>query len=295
MLYLASFDVALPRHGFGLAIFIASDMVTSQAEVNVAAITAAVGSRNVSIFNHYTTKLSAVVGEDPDATVHLANEMPAVTFAAAMQVAMRAAATTAGWANPNALTCTFNLTTQRYTFARTTGGGATIGVAFGTDETAALFGMPAIGVPTITSVTGTLLPNFIISPTLSLISTVGGAQGVNYEPEGIATGAVSGSGHSSGMARPVSPLLRDWVQQYETKAKTLRANAVAAHPYSHQAMFEDCRNVLPIVVSAGFGESYDEVFKLRPDACQWSPDRASDGNDAQFHIPYGCEVLGVPS
>jgi hypothetical protein len=139
------------------------------------------------------------------------------------------------------------------------------------------------------SYTGTIVPPYCISPTLPSASN----WTVDYEPTGIANHIIADDGQGYGVSREVSPVCRDWVQQFETKEKTFTANATSTHPYTYEALIKHCRGQYPFAVVDGFGDTADYVFFLRSESTQWHPERASDGNDAQFHIPFKTWVEGT--
>ena len=202
---------------------------------------------------------------------------------------LRDAGSTAGWGGAeSALAFTYSETDHTYTLEYS----ATFTVTFGSAETAYLFGFNTLILSGSASYTSTSTPWGVIVPILSAVSS----PTTNYEPDGISNQAVSASGAVTGLSRSVAPIYRDWVQQYESKEKTLRISALSSHPFTHQELFEACRTGLPFVVIDGFGETDDvhnkEVFFLRTEGSMFKCERATDSNDAQFHISYKTVVAG---
>jgi hypothetical protein len=141
------------------------------------------------------------------------------------------------------------------------------------------------------SYTGTVVPTYVIKPTLDAVSL----PTPNFEPDNIAAHAVADDGSGFGTERYVSPIYRDWVQQFEVKAKTQRLFAASTHPWTLQHLFEHCRGRWPFLVISGFGSdsSSNEAFSLRTEGTSWKPDRASFMDDAQFHVPFKTVVEGT--
>jgi hypothetical protein len=291
--YFASFDVANALDAFGTVTVSSPD--GADVVVNMATLTSSTftGGNTTSVYNHSNISLVGFTGEDLRLTGHLSSSFAAATFGGRLASALNTAATAASWAHAGSFTVTLDATTLLYTIVYGTG---MTQVAFSTASGRKLLGYAANFGPVSagaaqTSVVATRTPNFVISPTLPAVSM----STPNYEPTGIASQAASDSGEPFGISRTISPLYRDWTQQYETKAKTLRLAAAASHPFTFQELFERCRTVLPFIVVNGFGESYDEMFYFRADGASMSKSaiqRASDANDAQFHVSFGCLVIG---
>jgi hypothetical protein len=220
-------------------------------------------------------------GEDPDASARLTDWSDS-PYHTALHTALLAATT--AWVTPAPTTFSYAAATGKVTIAYSA---ADFTLTWSTDAGRDFCGFSAdqSGAGTYTS---DQTPSMVIAPTSGATSL----STPNYEPDGIGSVATSNDGQSVGIARTVSPLYRDWVQQYETKAKTLRLAAASTHPATMQKLFEECRGVYPFVVSDGFGESYDEVFRLRNDGMNFSAERATPGNDAQFHINFRAIVEG---
>ena len=204
------------------------------------------------------------------------------------------------------ITVTWSNTTGKYTFSSassftfTFGGGA---IAAGMPY---LFGFSGDQSTPGTSHTSAFVAKYAIVPDLTATSVTGGqADGMNYEPRGIGNHPIADDGTGYGLTRVVSPLYRDWVQQFEVHQRTERfanglTSAVDFYAYTptygywtFQELFEYCRGIWPIIVSSGFGESYDEVFSFRDDGMSWNPERAAPGDATHFHIPFRTVVEGM--
>lgn len=245
-------------------------------------------SASSTLFWHYehSNGSSKVRGVDPDQTTHVA-EYSSTSYTAALQAALRAEATTQTWASPNDIDVTINTTTGIITIAFT----ATITVTFSAAAGRNLLGFSSSPQSGASSYVGDQTPKYIIDP------TVDGASDCtpDYEPPGVASASVANDGQVYGISRTVSPIYRDWVQQYETKAKTLRVAAASTHPTTLQALFEHCRcDYAFVVADGGFNNSNDECFMLRDDGAHFdsASARATPGNDSQFNIPFRTIVLG---
>lgn len=293
--YLASFDIADPRNDFGTVRFVRSggaeftlDIVADVANGPVVS-----GSTRTTIYNHYTTGIGHFVAEDSESSTGLEYVAASQSWGQLFQERMRQAASAAGWSSPNTLTVSFDMDTHVYTFGYV---GNFNTIQFSTTAGRQLFGFSGNFSGSSNSVSSTLTPSFCIVPTLSAVTT-NDVEGVNYEMPGISMQAVSEYGSVFGLTRTCSPLCRDWTQQSETKAKTIRLSAANAHPFTHQTLFEKGRSIHPFVVIDGFGDGKDYVFKLRPDACTWSSKACKRAggelDDVSFDISYEAQVLGV--
>jgi hypothetical protein len=235
-----------------------------------------------TIFNHHTTGLGSCVGEDRGESALMATSYSSWSLGGVVQVALAVAAD--GVAVTPAVSTVFDPDTLTYTF----GGTGSTTVTFGSEETAWLFGFSSTVLSGASSHVSDITPWGVIVPVLSDVSE----PTPNYEPESIAIQAVSAGNAVVGLQRSSVPLYRDWIQQYETKAKTLRLQADSSHPFTHQELFETHRTSLPFVVTSGFAESLNEVFFLRADGSAWKAERATTANDTQFHIQYKTIVAG---
>lgn len=282
--YLGGFDCADTANGFSTIQVATSGKTTISVNLAALSSTTTDGSSTTTVYSHYGVGLGDMLSEDRRGSNGMATSYASVGFAVLVQNALQAAATAAGWAGTAAnIVCSFNAITLFYTFSYS----ATATFTFGNTSTRVLFGYGGTSLSGASSYVGTLLPNFVIRPLLTATSS----STTNYEPDSISSQAVSNAGTAFGLDRSAVPLYRDWVQQYETKAHTLRRSAASTEPFTFQELFESCRASLPFVVMNGFGDGIDEAFRFRPEST-WKPERASDGNDAQFHIPFKCLVQG---
>lgn len=277
MLYAAGFDVStLSRLGTSLGNVTLTTAGKSDVVVDVSAITAATPS-GVSLFFHGDLA-SSQGAQTVSNSLRLAT-YSTFGFATELQTALQAEATTQSWTTPSGLTVAWSSTTGKYTIAYSV---ANFTITAANDLTGDLLGFSGAqsGAQTYTS---DQTPYLIINPTLGSVSE----PTTNYEPGSIASFAVADDGTGYGIARTEGPLYKDWTQEYETKEKTLRLSQASTHPMTFQALFEHCRTVYPFyVVGGGFNESFNEIFFLREDGAHFTPERATPGNDAQFHIPF---------
>ncbi len=241
-----------------------------------------------SIFWHYNRYSTfSAVGQDQAATSKLPNYSRA-HFASVVQTALRAALTTSTWTNPSNLTVTFQYATSpaTYTIAWPE---ATFTVSWSDSYWRQVFGFAADqSTPALTH-TGTICPTYIYTPTLQAVSD----NTPNFEPDGIGNHAETDGGQGFGLTRTVTPLYRDWRQEFETKELTMRANASSTYPWTMQHLFEHCRGQYAFIVADGFGESFDEAFSFRTEGIPWRPQRHTPGNDAQFFHDFKCSVEGT--
>lgn len=279
--YFAGFDVSLLTLGT-MTIATAGE---SNAVVTLNGITGTAGDSSTSSLYSHTIGLSTIVGDDPDATARFQN-WNANSFDTDLQTAMRAAATTASWATPNGLSASYDSGTGLYTLGYTTTFSLTFSVAAGRNLLG-YSGTQSGGSSYLSDQT----PTYVVAPTL----TNGVSEPTsNYEPGNIASRATADDGTGYGISRTTSPLYRDWIQQYETRAKTLRLDVASTHPWSFQHLFEHCRTVYPvIVINGGFNDAFPYLAGyLREDGVQFKPERATPGNDLQWHIPFKIHVEG---
>ena len=213
-----------------------------------------------------------------------------------LENALQAAAVLAGFGDAMNLFVSCARTTGLYTITYS----GNITVTFSSDAGRLFLGFDDGTHTGAASYTSDYVPQYVLAPTCDGASSPGVGDAMNYEPGGLASQAVSDTGRSSGISRSVSPTYRDWVQQFETKTKTFRLSAdtttaTATHPWTFQDLFEHCRTTFPFVVVGGFNESYDEVFRLTAAGSSFVPERASPGNDSQFHLSFNTLVEGIPA
>lgn len=235
-----------------------------------------------TVFNHAAVGLGYSVGQDRAASTLMRSAFSIWSLGGVISYALAVAADDAGASG--GLAFTFNQSTLHYTI---TGASGTT-ITFGDELTASLFGFTDTTLSGASTHTSDSTPWGVIVPVLTDVSE----PTPNYEPESISNQAVSAGNAVVGLSRSTVPLYRDWVQQYETKAKTLRLEATDAHPFTHQELFEVHRTSLPFVVIDGFAEALAEVFYLRSEGSAWKVDRATAANDTQFHIQYRTVVAG---
>lgn len=207
------------------------------------------------------------------------------TYGAALQAALRDAATAASWPSPTSIQVTNSNASGAYTISYTT----TFSIAWSSANGRAFLGFTADKSGS-SSYAGTITPTYLVIATLDDSSD----DTPNYEPEAIGNRVIADDGSGYGLTRSIAPLYRDWVQQFETKEKTLRRSAASTHPWTFQHLFEHCRGEYAFVIYIPTGSNGRlELFSLRSDGLMWKPERASPGNDAQFHIPFRCIVEGT--
>lgn len=278
--YMASFDVVNLTGSVGLST--AGKTTIAPINLNTLSATSVTGSNAVRVFNHCPINgLGTTIGRDRAATATLAPKYGSSTWAAVVQARLRAQATTNGWgAQANDIVVSFNQTTLRYTFSYS----ATFTVNFASDAPA-LFGWNTSTLSGASSYQGTQLPYYIITPTLSAVSMTSTTEGIDYEPEDISSQSVSAQGVVYSISRSVSPLYRDWVQQYESSSRTLRSTS---NVFTHQDLFEVVRGALPFVVQDNFN-GFSEVFYLRGDSANWGRDTyemVAVAYDGAYHVKY---------
>lgn len=282
MMYYASYDVALLALGnITLATSGKPNVV-----VNISAVTST-DAHSVASSLFLSHVHHGVTGEDPAASTRFAHYAQ-LAFSDALQAAIQTEATAQGWTSVGSIDVSVANATGIWTFTY----GSAFTLAWSTAAGAHFMSFASASTTSsATSHAGTITPTYAVSPTLDGVSD----PSVDYEPSAIAERVVADSGDGFGISRSVSPLYRDWLQQYETKAKTLRRSADSTHPWTLQDLFEHCRTAYPFVVEGGFGSSAIEVFSLRSEGASWKPQRASPGNDTQFHVPFQTIVEGVTS
>jgi hypothetical protein len=293
MLYHIAFDISTSFEYLGSSESLGSITLETSGKPDVVVAGSTLASTTVSgaaattLFQHSKYPLGHTTGPDRAKTARLATTHPTDSLATVLQTALRDEATTQGWTTPSGITVSVSDTTGAYTIAYSV---QTFNIVFSSSLTRSFWGFSA-DVDSAQTYTSDQTPLYIIVPTSSDVSDFGGMAALDYEPQSPASVAAADSGDVFGISRSVEHVYRDWFQQYETKAKTIRENAVGAHLMTFQEHFEMARSY-PFVVMGAFGKSFDEVFHLRTEGTQWSPQRATPGNDNQFHIPFQCHVIG---
>lgn len=296
MIYTAPFDVAV--HLAGTITITQTAAPNSSAVITLSTLsdTDADGLAS-SVFTHYAAGASGsrYYSQDPlQALRH--------TGIAVGNLAMDlTAAINAVW-TPD-ITVTWSSTTGKYTFsaaeaftiawsAAATAVGAQYIFGFAGDRT------------TASSHTGEYVAKFAIVTDLTATSVTGSATAQNYEPQGIGNHPIADDGRGYGLTRVVSPLYRDWVQQFEVPARCMRLSNGLAGGYllaaytpvygywTFQELFEYCRGIWPFIVIDGFGKTYNEIFSLRTDGMSHELEPAALGDATHFHINFKTVVDG---
>lgn len=290
MLYSAAFDLRDGRQGFGTLTLTKSGESDLVLDLTQDVLGSGFSGAS-SVFNHYG--FNDVMGEDLQSLSQATYGLSGQAFCLAMTNALQAAATDAGWPDPTSVYCAFDGGVA-YSFGYS-GGNTFNEIVFETVATRNLFGFAGDFSGTSSSETGTALPNYLIQPALTAV-TMEGTDGYIYEPSGVSSAKVSSSGTQYGLPRTLAPVYRDWVQQAEPRAKTIRGVEDSSHPGTHQLLFEACRSVYPFIVIDGFGDDYTYLFRLRPEGSVWSREACvrmgGDRNDALFNVRYRAQQLG---
>lgn len=293
MIYTAAFDAAVLTLGtITLATAGESDAVVTLSSITNVDVEGNVTESSVFWHNEPSNATTStnirINGEDPSSTVRLGT-MSKRSFAKALEVALEAQM--GGWTTPTDLAVSWSRTTGYYTISWPH---ANFTITFSLAAGRGLLGFSGTQ-SGATSYTSTLMPTYVIDTTVDTVSE----NTINYEPRAIGNHGETDGGKGFGLARTVSPLYRDWRQEFETKEKSVRLSAAAAHPWTFQHLFEHCRGQLPFaVVNGGFGATAftdDEAFSFRGDSTHWAAKafRATPGNDSQFNIPFQCVVEGT--
>lgn len=230
------------------------------------------------IFSHLG---GGIAGQDPDTTERFRN-FSRNSYASALETSINVAAGIASW--PGSFTVAAPGSSGGYAIAYS--GGANFSITWSATAGRNLLGFTG-NQSGAQSYTGSATPTYMVISTLDYPSN----DTTNYEPEAIGNHSISDNGSGYGISRTTSPLYRDFSQEYETKAKTLRLSASSSHPWTFQHLFEHCRGVWPFVLY--IVDQRQEVFSFRTEGIPFHPERATPGNDAQFHIPFRCIAEGT--
>ena len=282
MFYAASFDVSDIDNALGIVRF--STAGKPSIDVDLAQL------RSPDSFGKPTPVLSHLIdpallrGHD----YHRSNVLGGAAtqpLAALFQAALRTAAQTATWTDFLSLGLIFDpsVNPPRYVFTYSP---RFTGIQFLTPASRQLFGFSSDFAGSGSPVLSTRTPLYVVVPTIDGASDVT----VDYEPDAVSSLASSGAGVSYGMSRYSSQIWRDWIQQYEKKAKTWREFADPSHPYTFQHLFEDSRGAPFLVYGGGFGSSAQEAFFLRDPF--FEAKRSVPGEDDHWHIPFKCVGAG---
>lgn len=288
--YQAPFDVAT----LGLGTLTLATAGKSNVVINLAALTASNddASSTSSIFWHYigsgsgaTSWCTSLDGANAARLTHHAR----VPLHVDLEAAIQAEATTQTWTNPAGLTVAFrrqdNPITYRFAYTE-----ANVSLTWSTAAGRALLGFAAnqSGAQTYD---GTLVPTYVVTPTLEFTSM----DSPDYEDEETGNHMTPDDNSAGfGVSRYVARVRRDWVQQFETKELSFRDFAATAAPWTFQHLYQYCRGERPFAIATVTrGSTDDDVAFFSLNRVAWKPTRDSAGNDAQFHIPFECVVIGV--
>jgi hypothetical protein len=281
MAYFSSFDVSQ----IGASTLTLSTSGKSDIVLDIASMKSPVSLGETefdTVFNHVVSKDWVSFGPNSDYPLSTIS----YSFMFAVQFRLRALATAASWTSPSSIALSINTTTWHLSIAYPT---LLTAITFGNTETRRLFGFTGNFSGSSASRTGTEVPKYIIVP------EVDGASSAThvYEQDDVSSSAYSGGGRGYAISRGSNPRMRDWTQQYETKAKTFRKFAAAAPAeFTYQQMFEQCRSGYPFGVYGGFGEEQYQAYALRGGGDSFVARPATPGNADQFHIPFKAYALG---
>lgn len=284
MAYFSSFDTTK----IGASTLTLSTSGKSNISVTIASMQSPVSlgeTANNTVFNHVVSR--DWVGVDSEYNAPL--QYYSYSFLYAIQFYLQAAATTASWTSPSTLTLALNTTTWLLTFSYPS---ALTGITFGNTETRRLFGFAGNFSGSSTGVSGSEVPKYIIVPTIDGASMATPI----FEQDADSSAAYSGGGRFYGVSRSGGKRMRDWTQQFQSKASTFRRFAAAApNEFTFQDLFEHCRTGYPFGVYAGFGDNQYEAYAFRDGSDSFHPTPATPGNADQFHIPFRAYALGRSS
>ncbi len=291
MLYTAPFDIVEENSLYGFGTLTVSNGASAGADVVIAL-------SSVRFFSRDGTEASATTFWvwDDAARLYCEDQSPYArerfgsfseySWAAAVDQVIKAEALVQGW-DLDIPTLTFSTSTGAYGFSASL---SNTSLTFSTTNGAKLFGFSGNS-SSAASHTSDITPLYVIAPTQLQVSF----PSPSYEPDAIGGHIVTDTGQSHGLSAYDSELYRDWVQQFETLAKTERDEAASSHPWTFLHLFEHCRTKLPFVVSdGGFATTSTdpEVFMFREDGASFVPERATPGNPDQLHIGFRCSVQG---
>ncbi len=285
MLYCAAFDVTASKYSFGTVTFATAGKTNAVVTISAVTSTALDGGAVVPRFWHMADLSAITITSEDTAAAARLGRYSSVSFGIALQTAARAAMTAQSWVTPSDFAISFSATTGLYSWQY----GTTFSATWSTTLGRQLCGFSATQSGTL-FYQGTVVPYFAIVPTQLAVSD----PTPNYEPGGIANHQVTDTGQGAGVERYVSPLCRDWLQQFEIQAKTIRGTEASTHPFTFQHLVEHCRGRYPIMVTSGGFSSNTarEVFSLRTEGTSWHPQEASPNSHVHWHIPFRTMVEG---
>lgn len=250
-------------------------------------------SANSSIFWHYIGSGSGATGwctaSDGTGQARLTHHAR-VPLHVDLEAALQAEATAQGWSTPSGLTVAFRRqdTPITYRFAYSV---QNITITWSTAAGRALFGFGADVSAGTQQADGDRVPTYVCVPTLEYTSN----DSPDFEEEEVGNHVTPDDNSGGfGVSRYVARVQRTWDQQYETKERSQRASATSTYPWTFQHLFEYCRGHRPFAIAEGpRGTTGADIQFFYLDRVAWRPERASPGNDAQFHIPFRCHVIGA--
>jgi hypothetical protein len=281
MLYLAGFDISILSPG--------TLTIADGANPNIVATLNLLDGEDANgdasrLLFHYDAEFT-ITSQDrhQDARLRKWSRKP---LSVCLTESMQTAATANGWSNPSSLVCTFSNSTGLYAFSRTGNfsltwssnvGRALFGVAAGQDQSGSA------------SYQFSILPTYALLPQLRHVADTMASQ----EEDGAGSAVVNAAGEAHGISRYRPVFRRDWRQAWEPKERVLIDEAETARPWTHQHLYEHCRDGYPFIVrDGGFGVGADEVFKLRNDGMRRENDFAAPQYAAKHGVPYRCWVMG---
>lgn len=295
MHYSAVLDIS--DASLGLGTFALSDGVHTNISITLANLRANDGrspaQSSALFFHHSWTVIWNIISQDGRSEVRLP-KVSRSPLAVALAIEIRAQATANGWASPAQLNVTMNETTGLYTIGYNPTFGSNVNLQWTTAAGRALLGFTA-DVGGAIRHTGTLVPTYLIVPTLRAVS--------NPTPDRdsgpVGSFAISDDGSVGyGVAKPGAGVEREFTQAFEPVEKVEPAAALAAHPWTHRHLFAHCSKGFAFLVhSGGFGNLYPEFFHLRAEGTAFEAKYASPMNTARRSIEYRVFVMGamVPS
>lgn len=217
-----------------------------------------------------------------------------VSFVAALQVAIRAAATTAG----DATAADWVVTWMHDMLGIEIGHGVNAWTAVLSADAQHVLGMAA-NLGSAAAHASTVRPYYAIRPAVDSFKD----DAPDQESDGAAPDEEeTDDGDSSGLTRTAFPVYHDLTQLYEPKAACEPVSALAAVPWTWRAAVMHLRIHHPfVVITAPDSQStitYTAAdvwarLKLRKDGAVWRPQRsiARPALDTHYHVPLRCRVL----
>lgn len=284
-LYLAPFDTGNARLNLGTL------TLSTAGKPDVVVDLTDIAQNNSQLFLHYNgvggSGWCTSVDESESATLL---EFAQYGFDVALTDAIQDEATAQGWTSPSNLTASFRRDNTPIGY-RLRYSGSTITATWSTAGGRALMGFSANVAVAAETLLADVVPTHCIVPTLEFSSD----DSTRDEAENIANHVRPDDNSSgSGTSRYVAPIVADWMQKFETKEKSERLSAASSHPWTFQKLFEYCRGEYPFFVAYYRSTAHGgEAFSFVSRGTRFRHERASGGNDAQFHILFECYALGT--